>query len=80
MIVAGSEPKGTIMIGLCPADIEQLQAGLTKTKQGNEQYGFRQLVVFFGESDQANIELLSKAQGGKPIRRVDDIHPNAGAG
>lgn len=79
MIVAagiGADGGNRIIVGLTEADIVELRKGLTKTKQGNAQYGFKSLVVFLGPSDKENIELLSQVG----TVRHDDKFPNAGAG
>lgn len=65
-----------IIVGLTEEDIKTMRTGRTKTKQGNPQYGFSQLVVFMGESDEAMLKILSQAA----TVRADDIFPNAGSG
>jgi hypothetical protein len=79
MIVAKgqSEIGQIIIVGLTEADVAEMRKGLTKTKQGNELYGFSSLVVFMGATDNEMIGSLNKA--GSCVRR-DDLFPNAGQG
>lgn len=78
MIVArGQSPTGQVLIvGLTESDVAQLRKGLTKTKQGNEAYGFSSLIVFMGKSDEEMVKLLS----GERTIRSDDVYPNSGQG
>lgn len=75
MIVAKTD-TGQIIVGITPADVEIVKRGLTKTKQGNPAYGFKSLILFWGETDQACIDLLNT---GAAVRH-DDILPNIGSG
>lgn len=77
MIVAGTEPKGTVLVGLCEEDFDKLRNGLTLTKHGNPQYGFRELIIFMGEDNAAMIKTLEAALGGKPVRH-DDLQMGSG--
>lgn len=85
MIVGiGKEAAGgdCVIVGLTEADIAEMRKGLTKTKQGGPEFGFRSMIVFLGASDEANIELLSQGaavHGLKPERR-DDLFPKTGQG
>lgn len=79
MIVAAGErsQQGHVLIvGLTEADVAEMRKGLTKTKQGNPQYGFHSMIVFMGKSDKEMLELLSQAG----TVRNDDIFPTAGQG
>lgn len=60
MIVAASTDKKTIIIGLCPEDYEILKTGQTLVKQGHSDFGFRSLVVFGGENNEAMLKLLTQ--------------------
>ena len=80
MIVGvGREAAGgeCVFVGLTESDIAQMRNGLTKTKQGGPQWGFRSMVVFMGKSDEEMIQLLSTQQAPK---RQDDLFPNSGQG
>mgnify|MGYP001581688032 CR=1 FL=1 len=78
MIVAKGDGQvgQVIIVGLTEADIETMRVGLTKTKQGNPEYGFSQLICFMGESDAAMLKTLEQ----RGTVRSDDIFPNAGSG
>lgn len=76
--VGQSEAGGDcVFVGLTEADIQQMRKGLTKTKQGGPQWGFRSMVVFIGKSDEEMIKLLSTRQTPK---RQDDLFPEIGSG
>ena len=79
MIVAkGQSPVGqVIIVGLTESDVAEMRKGLTKTKQGNELYGFSSLVVFMGASDK---EMMATLNLGDGCVRRDDLFPNAGQG
>jgi hypothetical protein len=80
MIVGiGKEAAGgdCVIVGLTEADIAEMRKGLTKTKQGGPQWGFRSMIVFMGQSDEENIKLLSTQQTPK---RQDDLFPKTGQG
>ena len=79
MIVAkavGANKQNIIVVGLTEKDITEMRQGLTKNKDGATEYGFHQLIVFMGDSDQAMIDQLSQAG---TVRR-DNMNPNAGSG
>ena len=79
MIVAGAEGQAghVIIVGLTEADVALMREGLTKTKNGHPLYGFSQLIVFMGDSDEAMMKILNVK---KDCLRRDDLHPNAGSG
>ncbi len=78
VIVAETDPKGTIIIGLCEADIEELRKGLTKVKDGGTpDWSFRNLIVFLGKTDQDCTNLLNISSATK---RRDNRFPDAGMG
>ena len=78
MIVAAGELNGghMLIVGLTEADIDEMRKGLTKTKHGSPEYGFREMVVFMGKSD---ADMLATLQQAGTVRR-DDMFPNAGIG
>lgn len=70
-----------ILVGLTETDIAQLRKGLTKTKQGGGEFGFREMIVFLGDNDLEVMKLLK--QTGlvtDETKRSDDLFPNAGQG
>lgn len=71
-----AQGKETIVVGVTKDDWHDLKAGLTKVKQGGEDFGFRTLLLFMGESDEEMIKTLSQAG---TVRR-DDKFPNIGSG
>lgn len=77
IVAAGKSPQGRVLIvGLTDADVAEMKKGLTKTKQGNADYGFSSMVVFMGPSDQANMELLNT----EGAARHDDMFRDAANG
>jgi hypothetical protein len=78
MIVAETDPKGTIIIGLCEADLEKLRQSLTVIKEGGTpDWSFRNLVVFFGKTDADCIATLNTT---KDTKRRDNRFPDARMG
>lgn len=62
MIVAETDPKGTVIIGLCEADLEILRKGQTRIKYGGQpDCLFRNLIVFLGKTDEDCINTLNTA-------------------
>lgn len=57
-MIAARADEGTIIVGLCKADLEILASGKTLIKEGGLVWGFKGLVIFQGPSDEENLKLL----------------------
>lgn len=86
MIVAGAKNHrgdNVIVVGLTEGDVTQMRKGLTKTKQGNEAYGFSSLVVFMGKSDEEMVQQLNAGgavRSDMTVRKCIGFAENAGYG
>lgn len=74
-MIVGRSDTDTLIIGLCEADIAIMRKGLTKTKHGGPEYGFREMVIFMGKNDQEMLKMLKLSPNHK---RRDDIDAGLG--